>query len=451
MQIGKIVAVLMPQAIAEVSDGGEMKFSARQLFYKVRELFLTKNFVCPICGGQVWIIEFPDLFECEAGHKSSGKELRPLVQGLHFYKYGSFTQDFLTQYQRRNGKILGLIREIRGKYSHPTFWFDYRSYEDDVDTETVGKFTTGDSNAVIMVEKLYRVMRENEFDKRLDKTIIWTQGFSTEAARDMMIRASKLGLKVIVAHDYDVNGVLTLTTLKEPTKRRNSFIEGEVIDLGLTYEQLKRLKVRPEPISLSKEDRGKLEGLFRGGKITEEEYGFLKTHRVELNALTPSQLLRWLEEELESRGLWKTIPSGRELKDEIRTQVEHQVSDKLDSLAARAGAEFVEGIGLGEVQELIDQIETNAVKAIRSELVKRIGKIDIDGNVGELKQRLKDDMLKFWKQIATEMAIEQSDDLKTGLGRICERKSNTWVKRLRKDKQTTDALEQIRKLTKGMG
>ncbi|GAJ18597.1 unnamed protein product, partial [marine sediment metagenome] len=186
---------LIPRAVDAVSEDGTMKFTVRNLFYKVRKFFLTENFVCPTCGSQVSLLEFPDTFACSNGHTVSGDELRPLVEGLRFYLYDSFAQDFLTGYQKASGKIEGLLNEERGKLAFPEFdrnYDEYESFESGIDTEAIDRFEPGVGNKVIMVEKmgLFHMMRANDFDRRLDAILICTEGFSTEAARLIMVGAA---------------------------------------------------------------------------------------------------------------------------------------------------------------------------------------------------------------------------------------------------------------------
>jgi len=64
-----LVLLKMLEAIERVSSGGTMKFSMRNLFYAVIEIFHKK---------------FP---------------------GEKFYEYNSFTQDFLRTYEKQHGKM----------------------------------------------------------------------------------------------------------------------------------------------------------------------------------------------------------------------------------------------------------------------------------------------------------------------------------------------------------
>ncbi len=74
---------LMPEAIVAVSEGN-MRFTIRQLFYKVRELYLKR---------------YPN-------EPFFGDNAKRSEQG-----YDTFTQDFIPSYEKKYGKIEGMIRE----------------------------------------------------------------------------------------------------------------------------------------------------------------------------------------------------------------------------------------------------------------------------------------------------------------------------------------------------
>ena len=440
------VEPLMDRAINAVSEGGTMKFTVRNLFYKIRELFLTENFVCPICGNQVKLLEFPDTFICGEGHTVNGDSLRPLVPGLRFYLYDSFSQDFITAYEKNHEKVEGMLREERGKLSYPDYDIDYNSYEEGIDTEAIDTFTPGVGNKVIMVEKLglFHMMRANNFDRRLDAILVSTEGFSTEAARLIMVGAAAQGLPVCILHDYDINGLLIFETLLQPTKRRDSFINGRAYDLGFTYEQLRGFGKRPEPVELKKASIGKLAGLLRDGKVTEEEYNFLLRYRVELNALTPLELLRWLEAELERRDLWKTIPDEDELREEAESRIRAELWVFSDSLASSVAEVLLEEFGLDRVQELIDEIRDYAESKAKEWI--NLPEVESKLTVDELVERLREKQEQYWKDIAKQLGSKEALDFKDELESQVDGEREDWVDEISKDETVTIKLEELKQL-----
>ncbi len=445
------VEPLIPRAVDAVSEDGTMKFTVRNLFYKIREYFLTENFVCPVCGKQVRLLEFPDTFICSEGHMVDVNELRPLVEGLRFYLYDSFAQDFLTGYQKVSGKIEGLLNEERGKLAFPEFDRDYdvyESFEHGIDTEAINRFEPGVGNKVVMVEKmgLFHMMRANDFDRRLDAILICTEGFSTEAARLIMVGAAAQGLPICILHDYDINGLLIHDTLLEPTKRRDSFIEGTTYDLGFTYEQLKALMKRPEPVELKAGDRGKLRGLLADAKVSSEEHEFLLKYRVELNALTPLELLRWLEAELEQRDLWKTIPDEAQLRNEAESQIRFELTEYRVGLANDVADTLLKELGLDRMRELIDEIEIYANDRAR-------GKIDwpyveSEASVYELVERLKKRPENYWKHTARVMGREEAAPFKDEMDNLVDEGKERWAQEITQQEPVQDNLSEIRETLK---
>lgn len=445
------VEPLIPRAVDAISEGGTMKFTMRNLFYKVREYFLTENFVCPVCGKQVRLLEFPDTFICSEGHTVDVNELRPLVEGLRFYLYNSFAQDFLTSYQKNTGKIEGLLNEERGKLAYPEFDRDYdvyETFEHGIDTEAIDRFEPGVGNKVVMVEKmgLFHMMRANDFDRRLDAILICTEGFSTEAARLIMVGAAARGLPICILHDYDINGLLIHDTLLEPTKRRDSFIKGTTYDLGFTYEQLKTLMKRPEPVELKAGDKGKLRGLLADAKVSSEEYEFLLKYRVELNALTPLELLRWLETELEQRDLWKTVPPQEELRDEAERQITFELTEYRSGLVSDVADTMLGGLGLDRVRELIDEIESYAQDRAMEEIDWPY--VESEASLDELVERLRKRPENYWKHTARVIGQEEAAPLKDEMDNLVDEGKERWAQKITQQQPVQDKLGEIREALK---
>ena len=88
-----LVEKVLPEAVDQVSDGSRMIYSMRNLFYAVRQLFLTRFMVCPACEGPVRLHEPPDPFRCEkCDQQAAGEDLTPMYPGIGFYTaYDSFT------------------------------------------------------------------------------------------------------------------------------------------------------------------------------------------------------------------------------------------------------------------------------------------------------------------------------------------------------------------------
>lgn len=359
MSISEKVREIMPEAIKQVSEGN-MRFTVRQLFYKVRELYLKKYPNEPFFGDRAKRAE----------------------QG-----YDTFTQDFIPAYEKRYGKIEGMIREKRGNYCSRNE-YGIRDFEVD-DTLILDGFDKGVSDKILVVEKagFYRMLIENRFPERFDINIICLQGYSTEAGRRILKSLEDSGFQILVLHDYDVNGVLIHETLTRPTKRREIFVNN-VTDLGFNWEDVREFLnngLTPEPVRLSKQDASKLDGMLHRSIITQEEYEFLKQYRVELNALTPKQFLEWLRNKFDKLGIWKVVPTEKQLKQVTISWIKYELKTDLKIK-----------FKIQDLKNAIDDLELIIWRSIE----KDDNKFDIKVNVDEFKELLKQNELNFWKSIA---------------------------------------------------
>lgn len=406
LSIAEKVREIIQGAIERVSDGGQMKFSVRNLYYAVREIYLKR-----------WTNE-------------------------KFYKYNSFTQDFMRAYEKKNGKVQGLVREARGSYQRPDAggWCS----EDNIKTDTY--FWAGIGNKVVVVEKsgLYEVMKQNKFDVRLDAVIMTTQGFTTEAGREILKMAEKKGLPICILHDYDINGILIHNTLKQPTKRLDSYITN-IIDLGLTWDLVKELMnkrgLTPEPVHLSKQDTGKLRGMWTRGEITggDDEFNFLESGRIELNALTPLELLTWLEERLEDLDLWKTVPKQDELDEKLKEDIISDLDDTKDTLVNGIVSDVKDKIGITTIEDLLGQMEEAITSRTNQEVGERFEGVDYPTiTVGDFEEKLRADMLQYWTKLCGSLAGKEAEKLEEPIKEEVEEDRADIIEDSRQDEQVQD-------------
>jgi len=361
------VREILQEAVERVSNGGTMKFDIRSLFYAVREIYLKR-----------W-------------------------SGEKFYEYNSFTQDFMRTYEKQHGKIRGLVRGPRGKYCSP----DEYGWRTESDVKPDLYLMRGIGNKIIVVEKmgLFEQMLANNFDKRLDCILMTTQGFTSEAGREALIQVQEWGLPVCVLHDYDINGVLIKETLTRPTKRLDTEIDPEIlVDVGLNWEVVNRLMTErgltPEPVTLSKQDESKLAGMVERDEISQDEYNFLYDGRVELNALTPRELLDWLEQRLEALDLWKTVPTQEQLDELIKRSYVQKLAENLLS-------DVKERIGFYDVEELFSKLAEKITEKVRERLEDE--EPPEPPTVEEFKDILRKRMEDYWTQIAQSIARAKAD------------------------------------------
>lgn len=359
--ISSRVRTILAEAIHHVSSGGSMQFDPRSLYYAVRELYLKR---------------WPN---------------KP------FFKYPSFSQTFLRRHEKEYGSILGLVRGPRGAYVVPDE--EGTPYEYTVRPGLIPR--QGIANKILLVEKegLYDMMRANEFERRLDCAIMTTKGYTSEAGRDILMEAETWGIPICVLHDYDVNGVLIFETLGRPTTYLDSYVMSEnLVDVGINWEIVQKLMetrgLTPEPVGLGSRDRQKLQGMVERGDIGFDEYEFLQNYRVELNALTPEELLKWLEQRLEALNLWKTVPTPEELERAIRENIVQLLTNDIwQSITSELGFE--------QIQARLLQVSEAIKHKIRVELNEQ--EFPCDLSLDEFVEQLRQNILLYWTKLAQEI------------------------------------------------
>jgi len=410
-----LVDYLMPEAIKRVSSNYTMKFSKRNLFYAVREL---------------WLKEYSE---------------------VPFYDYNSFTQDYLIRYQRLKGKIELMVAEPRGKMSYPD---EYGwAYDRDVSDESVDYLSrnVGVGNAIIFVEKggLWAMMHENRFEQRLDKAIIFTGGYATEAARLIMSALAERGYHILPLRDYDVNGIWIFHSLQMPTKRRDFCISPErIVDVGFNWEDVKGFLEEgytPEPVKLKKEDLGKLNGLLERGLISEEEYEFLRQYRFELNAVEPERVLKWLEEKLERLGFWKTVPSQEELDKTAKGAFEDALEAFRDSVVGELKEEVLAELGITTILDAIRELE-DAVEDTLTNLVQDyIEENDVSIDLKEFEKWLRENMDMYWRRLAKRIAQSTAKDRQSEIQEAIDGDRDRIIKEVsEEDKEVASKLEYLK-------
>lgn len=149
---------------------------------------------------------------------------------------------------------------------------------------------------VLYIEKtgFDAIFRAEKIDEKYNMIIVSGQGFSTRAAKTLLHEVQKRGLKLYCLHDLDISGVFIFDSFTNANMKFKYEIPIE--DLGVTFEDVERYGIVPELVDIKKEDTKKLVSLpyqyqrfFEAGD---------KYRRVELNAFTTEQMLEILDRKL---------------------------------------------------------------------------------------------------------------------------------------------------------
>jgi hypothetical protein len=165
---------------------------------------------------------------------------------------------------------------------------------------------------ILFIEKegFMPLFQQIKLAERYDLAIMSTKGTSVTASRELIDSLCKDGndVRLLVLHDFDKTGFSILQTLSNDTWRYKFDNKLEVIDLGMRLADIAGLPTE-KVIHTSKDPAANL----RDNGATEDEIKFLLTQRVELNAFTSDQFVKWIEGKLKAHGVKKVVPDDQTL------------------------------------------------------------------------------------------------------------------------------------------
>ena len=244
------------------------------------------------------------------------REIAPIIETKN--TYSDFTQEILTEWIDSNPECEDKVNfSDRGNFyvddsQKGLGTANVRSFINTLGTASNTFTCYGGVNSAIHIEDNFNI--EYKYDKVLyiEKTgfdaifkaekvgekynmiIVSGQGFSTRAAKTLLYEFQRLGLKLYCLHDLDISGVFILDSFRTPNKKFKNEIYIE--NLGVTFEDVEMYGVEPEKVKIKKEDTKKLLSLpyeyqqfFNAGDMY---------RRVELNAFTTEQMLEILDRKL---------------------------------------------------------------------------------------------------------------------------------------------------------
>jgi hypothetical protein len=287
----------MEEHILVVSPGRRYRFNWRQVFYRVRPIVMKE-----------------------------------LAQEL---AWDYFSQTLVTDYELLKGEERMAYRDPRG-----TLYLPHGGESIPLGTLEVERFRRPEwrFNKLLFIEKegFFEALKAKRWPERFDCALLTSKGQPTRAARDIIDLIGNTTELVIVfcLHDADAYGTVICQTLQEETKarpRRNI----EIINLGLEPQEAVELAeqglVEIEDIPRSKNQRPVAD------YVDAEWAEWLQEHRVELNAFTTPDFLRWLDAKMAAYE-GKLIPpaevmEGRlddELRETLRRRIEAAILERAD-------------------------------------------------------------------------------------------------------------------------
>jgi hypothetical protein len=285
---------------------------------------------------------------------------RPLFENLtdKSLLYGYFSQTLLPDYIKEHGEDWDVVYDDRGHFTEPHSkrivglgTLNVRGYlsrveplelvEADFDPAGIRTYgPDGSYGAVLYVEKegFMPLFNRVKLGKRFDLAIMSSKGMSVTAARELVDSVCTGDVPLLVLHDFDRPGIIIKDTLENDTRRYSYSGTPNVIDLGLSYDDIGGLT--PEPFTSSISDERLSEAGLSGAAI-----GFLRGQRVELNAMTSRQLVDFVERKLKQHGIGKVIPDDDKLTEAYETFVKSdRLSEAFDDLKEKLEGEDEETV-----------------------------------------------------------------------------------------------------------
>jgi hypothetical protein len=225
--------------------------------------------------------------------------------------------------------------------------------------ETIGPQNRFHDLLFIEKEGFGALLDHAQIAEMFDLAIMSTKGMSVTAARALIDGLVKAGVeRVFVLHDFDVSGFSIFGTLGTSSRRYRFENQVEIVDLGLRLDDVERLGLEAEP-SPNQEDRPETwerrqDTLHRHG-VSDGEIDFLRSQRVELNAMTSGDFVQFVRNKLEQHDVRKLVPDRDVLVQHARRVMTRALANQ--RLAAMRSEIERETAAVDLPDDLLDQVE----------------------------------------------------------------------------------------------
>jgi hypothetical protein len=303
---------VMEQAYNKASGNGRYTALARQIMYAARPHIQRKTGK-PLQSAYFTQHLLPDYIE---------------EHGCHHWRTGYDARGHLIE--PHGGKIVNLgTTEVRGYLKGMRDPKHVEAELAEANIEFHGP--EGNFGALLFIEKegFGPLLREANFANRFDLATMSTKGMSVTAARELADEiCSRFDIPLLTLTDFDKTGFAISGTLQRDTRRYEFRNVIEVINLGLSLEDIRTLGLieQFEHQFIPKARRATMEENLRENGASEEEIAFMfadwsgtrSLRRVELNALTSPQMVEFIERKLKENRVEKIVPSTESLEEAYR-------------------------------------------------------------------------------------------------------------------------------------
>jgi len=219
-------------------------------------------------------------------------------------------------------------------------------------------------SAILFIEKegFYPLFEQVKLAERYDLALMSTKGMSVTACRELVDDiCGGQDIPLLVLHDFDKAGFSIVQSLQKSNRRYTFEHDINVIDLGLRLEDVRACELESETVGYSSDPRSNL----RDNGATKKEVEFLcgdERHgrRVEINAFTSEQLIRWLEAKLQQHEIHKVVPTGETLDNAYRRAIKtaiinEQIAEIHEAASKEARQATIPASLESEVQSRLDR------------------------------------------------------------------------------------------------
>jgi hypothetical protein len=172
-------------------------------------------------------------------------------------------------------------------------------------------------------------LRAAQLQERYDVAIMSTKGMSVTASRQLLDSLTPYVNNILVLHDFDRSGFSICGTLGTDSRRYVFRNKPPMVDIGLRLADVEAMDLQSEPIAEVDPNEwiARATTLRRHG-ATPKEVEFLRTRRVELNAMTSRELVNFVEIKLAEHGVEKMIPGNDVLERHARRIIGQRLTQR---------------------------------------------------------------------------------------------------------------------------
>jgi hypothetical protein len=315
MSIKAAAWLVMADAYALASGGGQYPANARQIMYAARPRILELTGRSKLDDKYFTQTLLPDYIE-EHPEQTAAWDVVFDARG-HFIEPHTGRQVSLGTIE---------VRDYLGERVRP---------EDDAVAIDPGLMrpTSGPEHrfsAVLFVEKegFGPLLEKARIAERFDLAIMSSKGMSTTAARLLLDRLAPRVDQVLVMHDFDVSGFSIFGTLGADGRRYQFRNEVPIADLGLRLADVAEMGLQAEPVETSGEWDKRAATLAEHG-ATKDEIAFLRRQRVELNAMPSDVFVAFLEAKLAEHKVQKVVPDADTLTRHARRVIVRELTNRV--------------------------------------------------------------------------------------------------------------------------